>query len=118
MNIRITSNAPQVMEQLQRNVHKLMTAWGQEGVSLTVEQMESGYGKPIRDTGNLIRDVSYAVENSGPDSVDVGNTLHYGPYVHEGTYKMAGRAYLRDGLIGGKDRLNAVAEDILPEGFR
>lgn len=102
---------------MQRNVRKLMTAWGQEGVGLTVEQMESGYGKPIRDTGNLIRDVSYAVENSGPDSVDIGNTLEYGPYVHDGTRKMAGRPYLRDGLIGGTDRLREIAEEILPEGM-
>lgn len=117
MKITLRSNAPQVLAQLDRNVQKLLTAWGEEGVSLTVEQMESGYGKPIRDTGNLIRDVSYAVENSGPNSVDIGNTLHYGPYVHEGTYKMAGRAYLRDGLIGGKGRLQDVAEEILPEKF-
>ena len=117
MQIRITDHSPNILAQMQRNVRKLMTAWGQEGVGLTVEQMESGYGKPIRDTGNLIRDVSYAVENSGPDSVDIGNTLEYGPYVHDGTRKMAGRPYLRDGLISGADRLKKTAEEILPEGM-
>ena len=117
MQIKITDNSPNILAQMQRNIRKLMTAWGQEGVGLTVEQMESGYGKPIRDTGNLIRDVSYAVENSGPDSVDIGNTLEYGPYVHDGTRKMAGRPYLGDGLFGGADRLRATAEEILPEGM-
>lgn len=118
MAVQYRDNSQQVRSQLKRNVRKLMTAWGQEGVGLTVEQMESGYGKPIRDTGNLMRDVSYAVENSGPQSVDVGNTLDYGKYVHDGTSKMAGRPYLRDGLLGGKKRLQAIAEEILPEGFR
>lgn len=117
MQVRFSDNSADILRQMRGNVRKLMTAWGQEGVGLTVEQMESGYGKPIRDTGNLMRDVSFAVENSGPDSVDVGNTLEYAPYVHDGTYKMAGRAYLRDGLIGGKDRLREIAEEILPEGI-
>lgn len=118
MKVDVISHAPQVLAQLDSNVRKLMTAWGQEGVGLTVEQMESGYGKPIRKTGTLMRDVSFAVENSGPDSVDVGNTVNYAPYVHDGTSRMAGRPYLRDGLLGGKERFQAIAEDILPEGFR
>lgn len=117
MQFRIKDNAQEVLRQMRHNVRDLMTAWGQEGVGLTVEQMESGYGKPIRDTGNLMRDVSFAVENSGPDSVDVGNTLEYAPYVHDGTYKMAGRPYLKDGLLGGRNRLLKIAEEILPQGM-
>lgn len=117
MQVRFDDNSAAVLNRMQQNVRKLMTAWGQEGVGLTVEQMESGYGKPIRDTGNLMRDVSYAVENSGPDSVDVGNTLDYSLYVHDGTSKMAGRAYLQDGLLGGRSRLRKIAEEILPEGM-
>ena len=39
--------------------------------------------------------------------------------MHEGTSRMAGRAYIRDSLLGerGQARIKAVAEAYLSEGF-
>ena len=64
---------------------------GTKGVGLTFDQMQSGYGRPIRQTGTLMGDVSYEVERSGKNTVDIGNTKEYDPFVHEDTCKMAGR---------------------------
>lgn len=117
IQIKLTVNADKIQTRLSGNIQAALTALGQKGVELTLDKMQSGYGRPIRQTGNLMRDVSYAVENSGQNSVDIGNSLEYAPFVHDGTYKMAGRPYLRDALIGGKDELTSVAEEYIKEGL-
>ena len=91
VEIRFTDNNSTVLSKVSGNVRAALTAMGTKGVGLTVDQMQSGYGRPIRQTGTLMGDVSYEVERSGKNTVDIGNSLEYGPCVHEGTYKMAGR---------------------------
>lgn len=117
VKVTLTDHTAAVKAQLDANVLNALTAMGVEAVALTVDKMQNGYGAPIRKTGNLQRDVQFALENSEPDTVDVGNTLEYGPFVHEGTYKMYGRPYLKDAITEGKARLQAVAEQELKKGF-
>jgi len=90
---------------------------GVKGVELILDNMQSGYGKPIRQTGDLMRDVNHEVERSGENTVDVGNSLEYALFVSEGTSKMQGRPYIRDGIMGGISRLQKVAEQELKKGF-
>lgn len=117
VEIRFTDNSAAVLSRVSGNVRAALTAMGVKGVGLTVDQMQSGYGKPIRQTGTLMGDVSYEVERSGKNTVDIGNTKEYGPFVHEGTYKMAGRPYLRDALTNGRDALQQAAAAQLKQGF-
>ena len=116
--IRMDDNTDKVLRQLEDNVVKALTAMGEEAVGMIVGQMRTGYGRPIWRTGDLQRDVSYDVRDAD-HAVDVGNGLEYGPYVHEGTYKMAGRPYITDALTGAnaRDTLMSVAEEALKEGF-
>jgi hypothetical protein len=107
-------NSGQVKSQMAGNVKAALAATGVEAVGLTVKQMQSGYGKPIRQTGDLMRDVSSEVDG---DVVNVGNSLGYAPPVHEGTSKMQGRPYLKDAIMGGKDRLQQVAQNELKKGY-
>ena len=44
------------------------------------------------DTGNLR--ASIGMTQTGPTSVEVGPTAHYGAYVEYGTYKMAAQPYM------------------------
>ena len=85
-----TNNAAAVKRQIMARMPGALEAMGSEAVSMVVAQMESGYGRPIRQTGALMADVSSQVSG---DKVEVGNTLHYALYVHEGTCRMAGRPY-------------------------
>ena len=117
MPIRFDDYSHEVKARLEQNVKAALHAIGQKGVELTLGQMESGYGKPIRQTGDLMRDVSYEVDRSGENTVDVGNTLEYGKYVHDGTYKMRGRPYIRDALNEGGTALQNVAANALRDGF-
>ena len=74
--VRITNNTDKIMAQFRLNMKSALQAIGVKAVNLTLQKMKSGYGRPIRKTGDLMRDVTYEVENGLADSVDVGNTLH------------------------------------------
>lgn len=116
-SVEFTDHSDSVISRLRGNIRAALTAMGAKAAGLTVGNMESGYGKPIRQTGNLMRDVSYEVENSGENTVDVGNTLEYSVFVHEGTCKMAGRPYLRDAIMNGRDALGQAAAAALRQGM-
>jgi HK97 gp10 family phage protein len=109
-----TDNSGKVKDQVANNVKAALAAMGIEAVGLINRQMQSGYGAPIRQTGDLMRDVSSEVEG---DRVNVGNSLEYAPFVHEGTSKLSGRPYIKDAIMDGKDRLKQVAENELKKGF-
>lgn len=119
MKIELKNNAIKVMNTLNGNVNAALQAMGVEAVGMIVDQMQEGYGAPIRQTGDLMRDVNYEVERSGPNTVDVGNSLFYGPFVHEGTRKMAGRPYIKDALTSptNVETLQDVAAQELRKGF-
>ena len=100
------------------NASRATLAVGTKAVNLILWQMRQGYGDPIRKTGDLQRDVSYLV-HSAEKKVDVGNTLEYGPPVHEGTRKMEGRPYMRDALLNGKNQteIKETYKQYLKQGF-
>ena len=132
--IKFVDHSGEIKLQMTDNKLRALTAMGVKAVELIVNQMRSGYNDPhptydsqgrdtgkthtdIRNTGDLMRDVNFEVEASSPDTVDVGNSLFYAPFVHEGTYKLKGRAYIKDAIEQGKAELQAVAEKALSEGF-
>ena len=119
MPVVFIDNSPRVLAQMGANKKKALAAAGVKAVNLTLWQMRQGYGKPIRITGDLQRDVHAVVGFAGEDTVSVGNSLEYAPFVHEGTYKMKGRPYLRDGLLARDhpEQLQKAVEEEVKEGF-
>lgn len=114
-----------------------MTAVGTAAVGFIVKQMKTGYsdthyiwvrdkdtGKfipthphtQIRTTGDLMRDVNSEVDMHRK-SVRVGNSLKYALFVHEGTHRMKGRPYIKDGIEGNIEALRDIAARYLKEGF-
>lgn len=118
VQVKLKDNSRVVLKTMEGNVSAALEAMGIKAENLILRQMRQGYSKPIRQTGDLMRDVQYEVEE-GLRQVRVGNTLHYAPYVHEGTYKMKGRPYIQDGLTGESHakQLQKVAEENLKRGF-
>lgn len=118
MSTTAKDNSEAVKKQLNSNIKAALTAMGQMGVYLTVKNMQEGYGKPIRQTGDLMRDVSF-LTNVTKRTVTIGNSLEYAPWVHDGTRKMKARAYLRDALLSddAKQQLQEVAAEQLKKGF-
>lgn len=132
--IQLNDNSEAVLAQMDANVERALTAMGIKAVGLIVRQMESGYTTPhknrthgttsdvgthtaIRETGDLMRDVSYEVGNSGAGTVDVGNSLEYGVFIHEGTSRLESRPYIRDALTNGAEELQRVASAYLKMGM-
>lgn len=132
--IQLNDNSEAVLAQMDANVERALTAMGIKAVGLIVKQMESGYTTPhknrahgttsdggthtaIRETGDLMRDVSYEVGNSGAGTVDVGNSLEYGVFIHEGTSRLESRPYIRDALTNGSEELQRVASAYLKMGM-
>ena len=117
VKVTLTDNSAQVLAKLSANKSAALQAMGVKAVGLTVQKMQSGYGRPIRRTGDLMRSIAYEVENSEKNTVDVGSNLEYAPFVHEGTSRMAGRPYLRDALQDGSDDLEKVCAAYLRQGI-
>lgn len=117
VRVTFTDNSNKVLTKMEGNTQAALDAMGTACVGYVVGQMQRGYGKPIRQTGDLMRDVRYEVGRSSPDTVDVGNSLKYAPFVHDGTSRMKGRAYLRDGITSNASKLQAVVEKYLKKGF-
>lgn len=99
----LTDRRSEVRAAVAAGAEAALEAMGAEAARLVKQHMDA---RGIRRTGALIADVDYSVSDG---AVDVGNTLPYGVYVHEGTCRMAGRAYIRDALIGAGPALEKAA---------
>lgn len=115
--VEFLDNRNQVLQQMNSNASRATLAVGTKAVNLILWQMRQGYGEPIRKTGDLQRDVNFEVVDSV--TVNVGNSLEYAPYVHDGTRKMQGRPYIRDALMSrdNQRKLQRVYEQYLKQGF-
>lgn len=116
---KMIDHSDKVLSALEGAIPAALNAMGIKGVNLTLYQMRHGFGKPIRQTGDLQRDVSYEVDVAGRQ-VHVGNSLNYARYVHEGTRKMAGRPYLTNALVPDerREKLAKVAEAEIKKAFK
>lgn len=117
MSVKFNDYSDEVIRILKANEAAAMAAVGIKAVNLILWQMRQGYGKPIRQTGDLQRDVSFeAVDDK---TVNVGNTLEYAVYVHEGTRKMAARNYITDAFNSrdNVEKMRKVCQEYLKKGF-
>lgn len=116
--VELQDNSKGVVKSMEGNVAAALAAMGIKAVGCIVRQMQTGYPRRIWRTGDLQRDVRSEVDENA-EVVHVGNTLEYGVYVHEGTSKMAGRAYIKDALMDSANQaaLKQVAEQELKKGF-
>lgn len=117
ITVKITEdNSRKVIDKLHDNLPAAMDAMGIKAVNLILWQMQQGYGKPIRQTGDLQRSITYAVDDN---VLTVGTNLEYGIYVHDGTRKMDGRPFIRDGIYPQQqvDKILRVGAAYLKKGF-
>ena len=67
MGVKVTfnDNSGRLLAKMKGNAFRALTAMGTKAVGLTVQKMQSGYGKPIRRTGvytmstEKLRDTTY-----------------------------------------------------------
>lgn len=90
-NTEFIDHRAEILAALNESVSAAANAIGEEAVGAVVYQMESGYIDPVRDTGDLMRDVNYqATDTQNGVIVTVGNGLKYAPFVHDGYQQKRG----------------------------
>lgn len=106
--LQFIDHSDKVLEVLSQSKEKALQAIGLTSVELTTQYMQTKYGKPIWQTGDLQRDLNFRVHE---DSVTIGNSLEYAPFIHMGTVKLKGRPYLFDAVTQNIDVLKEVANE-------
>jgi hypothetical protein len=109
-------NSKEVLEKLRENEILALTEIGLQAVEVVTDYLETMYGKPIRITGDLIRDVNFEVKVQDKKVV-IGNSLNYAIPVHEGHGSLKGRPYLKDAITQNVPIWQETAARYLGEGF-
>lgn len=117
MSVTFRDNSPAVRYAMARAKVRALTEIGLIAVEVTTDYMQSRYGAPIRQTGDLMRDVNSRVQIA-ESKVAIGNSLNYALPVHNGTSKTSGRPYLFDAATENTDIWKEITEDHIGEEIR
>ena len=133
--IRVENNLQIALGELAKATERVLYAIGVKAVEGSVDAISGRYDiKPAVDTGRLRASISFitptdkggsgqpkpANAQSGDEltgtaeqnTVVVGSNVEYAEYVHNGTSKMAGRPFLREGIEKTRDKMQEQAEKI------
>lgn len=133
--IRVENNSQLVISELEKATERALYAIGVKAVEGSVDAISGRYDiDPAVDTGRLRASISFITPTDKGDSgqpkpanaqagdeltgtaekntVVVGSNVSYSEFVHNGTSKMAGRPFLREGIDKTKDQMQEQAEKI------
>ena len=133
--IRVQNNSQLVLDALVETTERALYAIGVKAVEGSVNAISGRYDiDPAVDTGRLRASMSiitttekggsgqpkHANAQAGDEltgtaeqnTVVVGSNVSYSEFVHNGTSKMAGRPFLREGIDKTKDQMQEQAEKI------
>lgn len=133
--IRVENNSQLALGELEKATERVLYAIGVKAVEGSVDAISGRYDiDPAVDTGRLRASISFITPTQKGDSgqpkpanaqagdeltgtaeqntVVVGSNVEYSEYVHNGTSKMAGRPFLREGIDKTKDQMQEQAEKI------
>ena len=134
-SIRVQNNSQLVLEEFEKAVERALYAIGVKAVEGSVDAISGRYDiDPAVDTGRLRASISFitpaqkggsgqpkpANAQAGDEltgtaeqnTVVVGSNVEYAEHVHNGTSKMAGRPFLREGIDKTKNQMQEQAEKI------
>ena len=133
--IRVENNSQLVISELEKATERALYAIGVKAVKGSVDAISGRYDiDRAVDTGRLRASISFITPTQKGDSgqpkpanaqagdeltgtaeqntVVVGSNVSYSEFVHNGTSKMAGRPFLREGIDKTKDQMQEQAEKI------
>lgn len=112
-------NRDLVFNQIQSNFGEAGPEIAEKSVEWVQEQMLYGYPKPPIDTGATFDSINATASKASQNviSVTVGAGTPYAVYVHNGTYKMAARPFIRDALEEHISDMAAIVGEKLKVGF-
>lgn len=126
-NVRFVDNSDVILRRVGSNSQAAMKAVSEMLVEAVEEKILYGYkdvhGNPphteIVDTGRLFDSIEADVSRDSQNAftVSVGANTPYAVYVHEGTYKLKGRAFITDAVMGKKNEVQSILAGELPKGI-
>ena len=126
-NARFVDNSDVILRRVASNSQAAMKAVSEMLVEAVEEKILYGYkdvhGNPphteIVDTGRLFDSIEADVSRDSQNAftVSVGANTPYAVYVHEGTYKLKGRAFITDAVMGKKSEVQSILAGELPKGI-
>ena len=126
-NVRFVDNSDVILRRVASNSQAAMKAGSEMLVEAVEEKILYGYkdvhGNPphteIVDTGRLFDSIEADVSRDSQNAftVSVGANTPYAVYVHEGTYKLKGRAFITDAVMGKKNEVQSILAGELPKGI-
>lgn len=127
MAVKFIDNTAIVQRQINANCTDAMAAVAEVLVESVQEKMLYGYSTPhgkdghteILETGELFDSIQAEPGKASQNTyvVSVGSDVSYASYPHDGTSKLEGRPYIRDGVMDGAEKVRETLESILPNGF-
>lgn len=127
MAVQFKSHVDVVMRQMRSNAAETMDAVGELLVESVQEKMLYGYNEPhgkdhhteIVDTGALFESIQAEARTVSQNTftVDVGSDKKYMKYVHDGTSKLKGRPFIRDGVMDALDDVEELMGNGMSKGF-
>ena len=126
-NVRFVDNSDVILRRVASNSQAAMKAVSEMLVEAVEEKILYGYkdvhGNPphteIVDTGRFFDSIEADVSRDSQNAftVSVGANTPYAVYVHEGTYKLKGRAFITDAVMGKKNEVQSILAGELPKGI-
>ena len=127
MAFRFEDNSTVVLAQLSSNAQSAMKKMEDVLVEAVQNKMLYGYHTPhgpdghteIVDTGKLFDSIEARAEKQSQNlyTTAVGTNVPYAVYVHDGTYKLAGRPFIKDGVNDAQADIQQIMETNLKQGF-
>lgn len=128
MATKFVDNSDIILRRIGTNSQEAMNQIAETLVEAVQDKILYGYsdfhGNPphteIVDTGRLFDSIEASVSRASQNaySVSVGANTPYAVYVHEGTSKLKGRAFITDAVMDSRDEVQAILSGTLPNGIR
>lgn len=127
MAVKYIDNSAIILRRMDSNCMSAMERIAEAYVESVQYQMLYGYHTPhgkdghteILESGDLfdsIQAVSHKVSQN-IYGVRVGSDLNYAGHVHDGTRKLVGRPYIKDGVFNASDTVKKIVAEELPNGI-
>ena len=126
--VKFIDNSALILNRIGTNSQQAMRDAADMLVEAVQEKIMYGYkdvhGNPphteIVDTGKLFDSIEADVKRDSQNaySVTVGANTKYAQYVHDGTSKLKGRPFVRDGVMGSQKALQNLLSTDLSAGLK
>lgn len=128
MATKFVDNSDFVLRQVASNATEAMEKVGELMVEAVQGKILYGYsdmhGDPphteIVETGALFDSIEASAGRASQNTfaVSVGTNIPYAGYVHDGTSKLKGRAFITDAAMDSREEIQAILSGTLPKGLK